>query len=275
MDRYGGKGTTARAHWLQSFDGGYFCVDRIGRESDRIANYSVSVVGGIQPRRLAEFKGLTSDGLLQRFMPIMMRWCDDPPNSWFVSKRGAYQNLVYALADITPRDLTLSAEAELHMEEIGERRRELRRFHSDDSFKAFASKMRGVSGRLALIIALMEDQRATVVGVDIVERVEIMVFDFVLKHAECFYANVTRLAKGADYFQLVASWILTEKRARMVPSDLARYVNRKLFTGMTATEIGEVMSVLVGGGWVEPVQWGRHPPVSWIVNPRVHVEFAD
>jgi hypothetical protein len=58
MDRYGGKGTTARAQWLQSFDGGYFCVDRIGRESDRIANYSVSVVGGIQPKRLAEFRGV-------------------------------------------------------------------------------------------------------------------------------------------------------------------------------------------------------------------------
>ena len=47
-------------------------VDRINRGELFIPNISLSILGGIQPKVLAELKGLTSDGLLQRFIPVVM-----------------------------------------------------------------------------------------------------------------------------------------------------------------------------------------------------------
>src|SRR5215467_5882461 len=74
-----------RGFWLQAYDGGPHNVDRIKRGSIHIKNLSVSLLGCIQPDRLAEMQGLTSDGLLQRFVPVMWgpatftqdRPCDD------------------------------------------------------------------------------------------------------------------------------------------------------------------------------------------------------
>jgi hypothetical protein len=74
MEKYAsGRGSTVdRSFWLQAFDGGPYHVDRIKRGETYIRNLSVSLIGGIQPARLAELRGLTSDGLLQRFLPMMM-----------------------------------------------------------------------------------------------------------------------------------------------------------------------------------------------------------
>ena len=64
MEKYGSSrgGGANRAFWLQAYDGGSYVVDRIGRGETFVENLSVSLIGGIQPRRLAELHGLTSDG---------------------------------------------------------------------------------------------------------------------------------------------------------------------------------------------------------------------
>ena len=104
MEKYSGTSRGAgadRAFWLQAFDGGPYTVDRIGRGETHIRNLSVSLLGGIQPARLAELRGLTSDGLLQRFIPVMMaasklaedQQCDN----------AAYTRLVQELISAKPR----------------------------------------------------------------------------------------------------------------------------------------------------------------------------
>src|SRR5215831_4707214 len=73
MERYSNSaGRSDRGFWLQAYDGGPHNVDRIKRGEIFIENLSVSLLGCIQPERLAEMQGLTSDGLLQRFLPAMM-----------------------------------------------------------------------------------------------------------------------------------------------------------------------------------------------------------
>jgi Protein of unknown function (DUF3987) len=50
MDRYaGGKGASNRGFWLQSFNGGSYTVNRVGRGIFLIDNIGVSLLGGIQP----------------------------------------------------------------------------------------------------------------------------------------------------------------------------------------------------------------------------------
>ena len=76
MEQYTSKGgaNAVRGFWIQAFDGGYHSVHRIGRGDIHIDNLSVSIIGGIQPKKMAEhgLLKLTSDGLLQRFIPTVM-----------------------------------------------------------------------------------------------------------------------------------------------------------------------------------------------------------
>jgi hypothetical protein len=48
-------------------------VDRVSRGTIYVPNLSVSILGGIQPAVLKDLRGLTNDGLLQRFIPVLMR----------------------------------------------------------------------------------------------------------------------------------------------------------------------------------------------------------
>jgi hypothetical protein len=71
FDRYraGGRGGSDRGAYLRLYNGGRYTIDRIGRGSFAIANWSACVLGGIQPdpiQRIAQ--EAVDDGLLQRFI---------------------------------------------------------------------------------------------------------------------------------------------------------------------------------------------------------------
>ncbi|EQD56884.1 hypothetical protein B2A_05070, partial [mine drainage metagenome] len=75
-----------RSFWLECWNAsGPFVVDRIGRGTVRIEACAVSVLGGIQPGRLAEYVrgavkgGMGDDGLMQRFQLAVY---PDLPASW-------------------------------------------------------------------------------------------------------------------------------------------------------------------------------------------------
>ncbi len=75
-----------RSFWLECWNGtGPFVTDRIGRGTIRIEACAVSVLGGIQPGKLAEYVrgavkgGMGDDGLMQRFQLAVY---PDLPPSW-------------------------------------------------------------------------------------------------------------------------------------------------------------------------------------------------
>ena len=77
FDRYG-SGGSSRAFYLTAFNGGPYLKDRIGqgiRDENaeiRVDNLALCIFGGIQPDRLAGLRDLTTDGLLQRFLVVLM-----------------------------------------------------------------------------------------------------------------------------------------------------------------------------------------------------------
>jgi hypothetical protein len=78
FERYS-SGQASRAFYLSSWNGGPFLKDRVGQGARdehaeiRVDNLALSVLGGIQPDRLAALRDLTSDGLLQRYLAVLMR----------------------------------------------------------------------------------------------------------------------------------------------------------------------------------------------------------
>ena len=71
LDRYraGGKGGGDRGAYLRLYNGGPYSIDRIGRGSFTVPNWSACFLGGMQPGPIQNIaKNATEDGLLQRFL---------------------------------------------------------------------------------------------------------------------------------------------------------------------------------------------------------------
>lgn len=91
LDREGREGD--RAFWLECWNGnGSFTVDRIGRGTVRIEACAMSILGGMQPGKLAEYVrgairgGFSDDGLIQRFQLAVY---PDLPANWSYTDRRA------------------------------------------------------------------------------------------------------------------------------------------------------------------------------------------
>ena len=72
-------GQAGRAFYLSAWNGGTYLKDRVGKgktDADAeicVDNLALSILGGIQPELLTKLGDLTSDGLLQRFIPVLMK----------------------------------------------------------------------------------------------------------------------------------------------------------------------------------------------------------
>jgi hypothetical protein len=277
MERYGtsSRGVSAdRAFWLQAYDGGPYTVDRIKRGETYINNLSVSLLGGIQPKRLAEIHGLTSDGLLQRFIPVMMapsKLAQDHP-----SNDEAYSRLVRELIFAKAERLILSNDGLAVMNALRTHLHDLEQATAGlaDGFQAFVGKLPGLAGSLALILHMAADPdggASQPVEQATVENARRLIVDFILPHAFEFYRTAESLTNG-DRLKKLASYILTSGKTRIVASDLT--TNVADCRGLTLFEVNDRVSPLVAAGWLEPA---ATTPIcrAWRVFPAVAVQFAE
>ena len=276
MEKYtSGRGAGAdRAFWLKAYDGGGYAYDRISRGELFIKNLSVSLLGGIQPKRLAELRGLTSDGLLQRFLPVLMR-----PATLTLDRASndeAYRGLVRALIRVQPARLGMTDAALEVMEGLRKHLHELALASGGlaDGFQSFVGKLAGYSGSLAVVLHMASDPRggaASLVERATVENVRRLVVGFILPHAFEFYRAGEGMTDG-DRLQRLASFVLTSGLQQVKTRDLTRGVAS--LRGLTLWELNQQVSTLVAAGWLKPVGTG---PLygAWWVNPAVAAQFAE
>jgi Protein of unknown function (DUF3987) len=185
FDRAGHEGE--RQLYLEAWNGnGGYAVDRIGRGSIYIPALCVSVLGGIQPSKLAAYVREAhgddpgnngADGLLQRFQLLV--WPDEQPNFVNVDRRSDEEARARAFAafdrleqfDATQigamRDeydkipfLHFDDEAQLIFDvwrEQLERRLPSKEIRSVPAFEAHLTKYRSLIPSLALIFHLLEE----------------------------------------------------------------------------------------------------------------------
>lgn len=279
MEKYSScrGGASDRAFWLQAFDGGSYIVDRISRKA-HVRNLSISLLGGIQPDRLAQLHGLTSDGLLQRFIPVIMRSSKFTEDMDDDGSKIAYAKIVDQCISAPPATLRMTDAA---MEAMNRLRRHIHDLEVSsggfaDGFQGFVGKLAGAAGTLALILHLIKGdgphaQALSAVDVETVEHVDRIIRDFVLPHAFEFY-RTSEAATDGDRLQRIASWILTTRKERIVSSHLTSGV--RLLRGMSLAKVNDCLSPLIAGGWLAPEEAG---PLnnSWNVNERIWKLFAE
>jgi hypothetical protein len=276
MEKYSGASRGAgadRGFWLQAFDGGPHAVDRIGRGETYIGNLSVSLIGGIQPARMAELHGLTSDGLLQRFVPVMMRASMLAQDCESGDDREEYQRLTYKLIRakhqrffMCDRALSMMNDLRAHLHELEQAAAGLA-----DGLQAFIGKLAGLAGRLTVILhaaanpeGLPREIEATTVA-----HVNTLITEFILPHAVEFYRSSEELT-GGERLRKIASYILTSQQAVVTSRDLTRNVSS--VRGVSVFDLQTLLSPLVAAGWLEPADPGPNNR-SWTVSPKVAAQF--
>src|SRR5215471_4681903 len=248
MDRYNNamRASSDRAFWLKAWDGGPYNYDRINRGELFIENLSVSILGGIQPDRLAELRGLTSDGLLQRFLVVMMTdasfTLDEPTNV------NPYWALIRQLVELPTQHLSMTNTASNKITELRRYLFELEKNSGgiSKSFQAFIGKLAGYVGSLAIVLHLSEFPNDRFIAGKVAKNVDRLVREFLIPHAHEFYG----VGETGDQLKRLASYVLTCGKDRILSSDIT--TNVRDLRGLSLFQVRERVSVLVAGGWLDP-----------------------
>lgn len=277
MDKYsgGGKGGAAdRAFFLQSFEGGAYVADRVGRGTVPVENLLLAICGGIQPDRLTSLGDLTEDGLWQRFLPVIMA----PPTMGKDVAGGVseadYEAIVNHVLQLPSLAATLNHDARQEREQAEQRLFELEQADAlGGAFTSYLGKLSGVWGRLALVLHAADQASipGEVTGAQ-ARAASRLVFDYLIPSGARVYVAMGAPGVGtAQPMRDAAGYILSKRLDRVLSSDLTRNVRSCRKLGVN--EVQRVVSPLVAGGWLTPE---REAPTNstWLVNPRVHERFA-
>lgn len=289
MDKYSGARGSAkdRGFWLQSFNGGPYALNRIGRGSGCIDNLSVSMLGGIQPDPLRKIAAESvDDGLLQRLFPIVLGPATLGKDQPMPDVVKTYGHLVEALTQIRPvivglteEPLRFSAEAQAIRREMEQRHLQLMSAECfNKKLAAHIGKLDGLFARLCVLWHCVENASARnlppVIHEGVASRVASFLYDFLLRHSVAFYAGIMGLADDHERITAVAGYILAHKLETVTNRDVQR--GDRTMRGLEHPEIRRIFEQLDALGWLTQKP-GKRPtdPSHWRVNPAVHKLFAD
>jgi phage/plasmid primase-like uncharacterized protein len=268
LDREGREAD--RGFWLECWNGtGPYVCDRIGRGTVRIEACAVSILGGIQPGRLADYVrsavrgGVGDDGLMQRFqlavypdLPAGWRYVDRAPNE--TAERRAWETFS-RLRALTPEGvgaeraewcdvpyLALSGEAlQLYIEWQSALMPRLRAGNEPAHLEAHFAKYPSLAARLALVLHLCDAEAGPVSGEAMARALDWCTY--LESHARRIYAPLT----GGD---LMAAHLLLKRRAELPGAFSARDVYRRCWAGLDRETVGEALDLLTEYGHLVPAE---------------------
>jgi hypothetical protein len=277
MDRYqsSAKGASSdRSFWLQAWNGGPYTYDRKTSGETYIHNLSVSILAGVQPERLKEIRGLTSDGLLQRFLTVLMRPPKPAVDLDCSQSNADYERLAYRLFTYAPQRLTLTDAAADAMQALQAHIYNIEQVGDvfGEGFEGFVGKLPAYAGALSIIMHVIADPDnvRSSVAKPIVESTCRIIQDFLIPHAVEFYSQGEGVA---DRTRRIASYILTCGRDRVRLTDLTS--NVRDCRGLDVLTVNQWVSPLVAGGWLSPIDLGPACR-AWDVNRTdIDTKFAE
>lgn len=289
MDAYKGgtKGASKdRAHWLEAYNGGRRVVDRVTRGNIVVPNWSVSIIGGIQPdmmRRVASSMG--NDGLLQRFMVVCARRAvldvDRVPD---MRAMDAYAELFDHLEGLQASGSVVHMEETAHQsrEKVARYAKRLIDAIDHPHIQAWLGKWDGLYGRLLLLFHCIDCADARVhpcnelVTGETADRVERLMCGFLLHHAIHFYTDVVDANDRQENVRQLARLILAKGFDRITKRDMTLLwkASRKL----EWWELRQVIDQLCTMDWLRPDPAALDTdgkPRAWFVNMAVHDMFNE
>ena len=291
IEKYaGGKGSARdRGFWLEAYAGKQYTVNRIGRGSFIIENLSVSILGGIQPDPIRRIMGdATDDGLIQRFLPVVLRPAKlgkDEESSSVGADFDAFLECLHELRSpdsvLGPLSLQFDDGARKIREGLEAKHHEMvQRIEGyNKKLSSHIQKFDGLFPRLCIIWHCAQHVAANpasplpvTISAATAAKVEKFLHDYIMKHSLAFYLGVIGLADDHDQLCDVGGYILAHKLETVTMRTLQR--GSRQMRKITREEGGKIFEQMEAFGWLEQVSKRSDAP-SWAVNPDVHVLFAD
>jgi Protein of unknown function (DUF3987) len=213
MDKYNGRGggNKDRGFWLQTFNGGSYSLNRIGRGSSVIDNLSICLLGGIQPDAIRNVAADTvDDGLLQRLTPIMLcsgKVGKDTPTS-AAGRRYDYWIEALHAREAPPEPLRFSDGARAIREALEQKHLDLMACEVvNKKLAAHIGKYDGMFARWCLLWHCIEGAAGLTITEDTARRVADFMHCFLLPHAAVFYTSTLELSDDHERLTKVAGYI--------------------------------------------------------------------
>jgi hypothetical protein len=277
-----------RGCWIQGYETGPYSMDRMGAGSIRVENMALSIYGNCQPTVFRQnVQGASSDGILQRFMPVVLNpihnkmWQEAVPA--FMSSENAYEQLIRRTYATPAVDYTLSAGAMTVFRSFCEWAlkfcRNSRILDESIPYQTALGKMEGNCARMMLLFHLIESPYELEVAEDVAFRVTQLFKTFFVPSLRYTFLEVGRQQDPTAeiVFNTVLQWAssrptvtLSELRVEVKDkSDRKDYPPAQLDLMIRAT-----MDEMATMNYVALFQdHPRYP--SWTINPAMAELFAD
>lgn len=288
MGKYASNGGgNDRAAWLEFYQGGPKPIDRAGR-TVLIPNASVSVLGAIQPDKIrALAKTMDDDGLLQRFIPIVL-----PREPVMPSEEQEPVHLVRAYADLITHlwrtrpdtslaTITLSEDALAVRRDLDHWRTLIASSEGlPPMLRSAVTKYEGLFPRLCLTyhaISCAATRRfptSLPVQGSTARRVADLIKHWIFPNALAFYTGVMgKTSPGFDLARSVADYLLASAPGRITRRDITHGCNA--WRGADDQRQAAALSALEQAGWLIP-EGGTttRGAKAWTVSPRALREFS-
>jgi hypothetical protein len=270
-----------RSCWVKSYEADPYSMDRVSEKGTiKADNMAVSIYGNIQPKvykdRIAQ---MSDDGLLQRFIPALLR--EDftkrgEPIPDMFSHRALWDMKVreiYALPVMTykldPSAYQLFREFQLWYEQT---KRDERMLHSVPVFMQAFGKLEGTTGRIILIMHLMENPYSTMVTADTVNRAIEIVQSYVVPAYRYALGETAGMIENSLERYLVEKIVqLSGEQETITLSDLRRLLERRIIDAprhVINQQICDAMEPLESAKWVSIIN-DHKDRKTWAINAEL------
>jgi hypothetical protein len=259
------------------------------RGSTLIPNLSIGIRGGIQPEPLRKIAAdSVDDGLIQRFLPIVLRPATVGRDAPTGDVMASYEHLVERLTRLAPprsgnlgkgEPLVFSAAGREVRERLEVEHASLVRALETVSPKLAAhfGKLNGIFARLCLLWHCVEHADEALpreISGDVAERVAQFMAEFLRPNAVAFYADMLGMSAGHEDLMALASLIVSEGLSDVSAREVQRAM--RALRGMTADEVRRLCEKLEAFGWLYVAgSNGRGQVTRWKVRDEVHMMFAE
>jgi hypothetical protein len=267
---------------FELYNGGSRLIDRIGRGSLNVPNWSASIVGGIQPSALEKaMRGASHDGLLQRFYPIIAHQAPKATNATVDKQHMDNYSLVLdRMNKFGAGTVELSFEAGVILDQAwSETHTLIAGGGVADTLVAHLAKWEGGLYRWTLVMHAMQcafdatNPIMVPVSADTARIVADLHMQYFLPNIFQLYDEVLSNSGDADHVRWIAGHILAHRCEQITLRDISR-VYRK-FAAMEEMQKQRIMRMLEDCGWVTPDDPHRQLARSYDVNMLVHERFGD
>jgi hypothetical protein len=282
----------SRSSWTKSYECDYEAMDRVGNsngsDNNIVAdNFAVSIYGNMQPRVFkSHLRALSEDGLLQRFIPAILRPemsdTKGEPIPEHLTTQSTYEQHIRLIHALPVTHYRLSPEAFVVFREFQDwyisLKKDERLIGADDTYMTALGKIEGTCGRIMLFWHLFDAPHSQTVSADTAIRAIRFIKQYVVPALRYSFGEVGGVNTDS-HDQYIYEYVLQHagESATITLSDLKRSMRRRiehLTDHQKDDTIRMVMYELERVNWVKTLEQNLKTHV-WAIDARLAEYFGE